>query len=93
MKIIGKTAGGFLLDATHSEIANIVGKAWAGEMGYRPEIGTTINVSDIYLRLDKLSGHRKLLDRVASDLRDVANLIEARKETITKALDAEATKS
>lgn len=87
MRIIAKTKGGYLLEATGSDIANVMGISSvsglpramvADESRYERilEIGTEINVSDMFKHITELEAQKKSLESTARSLRAAAVLIE-----------------
>lgn len=88
MKIIAKTTGGYLVEATTLELANVMGLAYETEIPrnvrsddnhHRSVViqnGTTINVSDMYRHIRALENEKKSLESTARSLRAAAVLIE-----------------
>jgi hypothetical protein len=77
MKIIAKTDGGFILQATESEILNIAGFDWRGSQGAPTlGIGVEINVSGMFSRIEKLNRAETELKQARQSLRSIADLLE-----------------
>jgi hypothetical protein len=89
MKIIGKSDGGFILDATETEIAQIMGFSCNYESGYhnavkamsspsrddRLFIGAVIPVSGWWKRVESIRQHNRDLQKTADTMRGLADLI------------------
>lgn len=77
MKIIGTTAEGLLLSATHDEVANLAGANSAYSNGYRkPKPGDEIKVWSRFKQLDAIHFHRAQLGKIAAELRAYADRLE-----------------
>lgn len=71
MKIIGKSDGGYIIEASSSEVANLIGfySAYRANM---PKVGATIDVHSMYQQLYKLSHMQYDLDKVVDILETYA---------------------
>lgn len=88
MKIIGKTAGGYLIEASASEIAHVAGvaapaqvegaKQTNGSYGYEwiYPIGTEVAVSERFYLMRKLEEGRNSAIQSAASFRAFADLLE-----------------
>lgn len=76
MKIIGKTDGGFILQATTSDIQKLVG--WYYDETPTPtfKVGDDIKVSDMFMQMKNIKDMEKKLTQTAASLRMCANQIE-----------------
>lgn len=79
MKIIGKAGDGFILQASGTEVANLCGFYYGGSEGCpKFEVGTDVKIAAMFSQLYKLSGRAKALKKIAADLREHADLLEAK---------------
>lgn len=93
MKVIGKSKGGYILEASDNEIANLIGYYSQYDSDYRkPECGDTIQISSMYQQLYNLKNNQpklkdtvKMLRGLADSLEPVCPLIEAQIKGATKA--------
>jgi len=78
MIIIGKTSDGFVVTATNSEMANLIGyyydsaESKVGSM----KTGDVINIHAMYKQLYALSGARKKITEAQKSLREMADSLE-----------------
>ena len=75
MKIIGKTADGYILEASEEEVTNFVGYYRHEKRGeYRP--GTVIKVSPLFDQLKFLESRTGTLSNIIHLLREYADKLE-----------------
>ena len=87
MKIIGKTNDGFIIQASKTEVANIIGFYSEYDNDYgknKPEIGTEIRLHDMYAQLYTLANHQKELGNIAVRLEDYAKTLRIIEPIINK---------
>lgn len=88
MKIIGNTAGGYMVDVNANELANIMGhdSNYSFERSGSPKlsIGSEIKVSKLFEALSVSRGRKKDIADLAEALRKVAGRVD----TINQALAA-----
>lgn len=74
MKIIGKSDGGYIIEASSSEVANLIGfySAYTNMPSNMPKVGATIDVHSMYQQLYKLSHMQYDLDKVVDILETYA---------------------
>lgn len=83
MKIIGKTKEGYILEASSTDLANLVGHYYEGDVKRAPDqshyggntgfkIGDVINVHAMYDQLNFLARERKQCERTALELENLA---------------------
>ena len=86
MKIIGKTNGGWILTASRTEVANLVGYYSAYDDGAtKLKSGDEINVADMYRQLYYLANHQEELSKLSQYLIEVANQLVLREPIIRNA--------
>lgn len=77
MKVIGKTDGGYILTATHTEVANLLGYYYVGtarDAGVAdPKSGDTIQVAEMYQQLYQIERHRGDVNRFRAMLLEMAD--------------------
>ena len=85
MKIIGKTAEGYILESSADELAEFIGfySHWQMEKGTRLEVGMEIQVHKMYKQLNALAGNQKALASMAAQIRNVADLLEVHDPVIS----------
>ncbi len=77
MKIIGKTSRGFIVDITTHELAQLTGFYSASKRDCPElEIGARIEVSRMFNQLYDLKNRSGELAKIATRLRDFADLLE-----------------
>lgn len=82
MKIIGTTETGFLIEAGRDEVFNFIGFYWHGSSGApKVENGTIIKVHEMYEQLTELAKKREKLQEMASQLRNIADLLSIKDPT------------
>ena len=86
MKVIAKTEGGFLVQATETELANAAGfhaysAPWRGDRS-ELKLGTIIKVSDNYAYFESIREAGKTVNAKADQLRKLADLIDSGIPTI-----------
>lgn len=74
MKIIAQAVGGFLLEATATEIANILGHRWESAIRGQIVVGATIPIEAFYRRAEGLHAGAEDVLRVSKTLRALADL-------------------
>lgn len=80
MKIIGKTSGGFILEASEKEVLQIVGsdRLYCGDQGQR-ELGicvdAEIKIDPLYEALTFEKGRVKRLESLENSIRETADLV------------------
>lgn len=90
MKIIGKTHGGFILEATENEVANLCGYHSAYQTPPpKPEIGFGIPVAGMYSQLYRLADHRRQVADLQDKLRNMADNLEPVKPFLESIAPAE----
>lgn len=88
MKIIGKTRHGFIVEASETEVANILGFYGPYYPSGCPklEVGNEIKVSDLYERLHAMRKSEVTLADCRKSLRSLADLIDPIDNLIEAAL-------
>lgn len=77
MKIIGDTGKGYIIEATHEEVSNLIGYSSRYANGYeRPYVGDTIQISKMFHQLHDLENNRPKLRKTVETLRGIADLLE-----------------
>lgn len=83
MKIIGESQDGYILQASKSEVANIVGHYSNYSEGFKANVGVIIPISSMYANLKELANSRaaleeagRVLHRLADSLKIVEPIIE-----------------
>lgn len=78
MKIVAQTYNGYMLEASKSDVANLIGYYGEYDMGdkYRPKIGDEIKINDMYKQLYTLQNKQPELKKVVDTLRGLADLLE-----------------
>jgi hypothetical protein len=83
MKIIGESQDGFILQASKSEVANIVGHYSNYSEGFKANVGVEIQIAAMYQNLKELANSKqaleeagKVLHRLADSLKIVEPIIE-----------------
>lgn len=78
MKIIGECPGGFLIQATTREVANLAGFYYEGEMGAQKALqpGAEIDVSALYHHRRSMDESEKDRTALATRLRAAADVID-----------------
>jgi hypothetical protein len=76
MKIIGETKDGYILSATKTEAANVVGVYSEYSDNARFRIGDELVVSRAYRRIYELSNNKDSLKTVCKQLHAMAELLE-----------------
>lgn len=77
MKIIGKTADGFIIEAEKDEVANLLGTYYFSSEMPHLDIGTKIKVSKMYDQLRALKCHPAEIAGMQAKLRAAADLLNA----------------
>lgn len=89
MKIIGQSDNTFILEASKTEVANLVGyyhSSTAG-VGTYLHVGAEIRVSAMFMRLHHLEQRKGELERMAKQLRAQADLLESVDPIIQAAIE------
>lgn len=88
MKIIARTASGFLLEATAEEIARVAGVSYGHELKElrTDTIGATIHVGPRWSRMDGIEASSEKLFSIARTLRAIAELLDQQAPGITAAV-------
>ena len=91
MKIIGKRRDGFIVQASESEIANILGYYGSYPSAGCPklEVGIEIEVSALYNRLNAMRKSEETLADCRKSLRSLADLIDPIDNLIKAAVQVE----
>jgi len=76
MKIIGKTANGYILDADGNEVANLLGFYSKYNMDDALRIGDRINVHSMYESLTAIASKEKEMAEARKILRTVADALQ-----------------
>lgn len=87
MKIIASTKGGFLLEATSTEIANLIGYYTEYDSGFNRrelQIGDELKISEMFRQLYSLSKNLPLLSKTAAEFRNLAELLEVKDPILRK---------
>ena len=87
MKIIGIGNGGYIIETTSEELANLIGwhSLWDTEESRRRlQVGDEVHIHDMYKQLYDLAKNSETLTKVAAELVKYANLLK-RVEPITVA--------
>lgn len=92
--IIGTSAGGYLVEMTGSELAKIMGPGYEHLMrekfGERwNAVGTQINISPLWAKLDRLSNHQKTFTGIAKEMRKTAEWLDTIPRVIQTAAEEE----
>lgn len=81
MKVIAKTKDGYLLEASETEIANLIGYYSQYESGFDRRglnIGDSLKISEMFQQLYSLKKNLPLLSKTAAEFRNLADLLEVK---------------
>lgn len=76
MKVIGKSKDGFILQATETEVANLIGYYSERSDGFKVKPGDEINVHDMFQTLYQMDSHAKEIELIQRKLREIADNLE-----------------
>ena len=84
MKIIGQTKGGYILEASGDELANICGYSYSNELkgSNTPCIGLTIQVWPLYEALQFSRKRKAEIAHLAESLRKIAKRVDTINEVL-----------
>lgn len=86
MKIIAKTNGGVIIEATENEIANVMGYAYASTNGCpKINIGTDIKISDMYQRLTDIQYNSQRVKDAKDKLKNMLSTLDKVEMTMVEA--------
>lgn len=89
MKIIGKTNLGFIVEARDAEVLHLLGRDWHQGRDLRLDVGSEIQVAEMFDRLDALRRVEDKLKDASKTLHALGDLLDAQLPSVVAAAQPE----